>query len=144
MAISVKDTIKLYVSTDSNYKQSLFERSDESLNTRERTDCNVCESGHAFLGTNGDIAYIVGNGVGGNTDIATILGIYIESSDDIWVNCKTTATNVGINKLELQKSSNGNAVAFLTCNVAIASGTFDVTAMSGNANTKVSWVIFGV
>ncbi len=144
MAIFTKDTVKLWVTTDQNYKQPLFERSDESLNTRERTDCNVCESGHAFLAANADVAYLVGSGVGANTDITTILGIYIEASDDVWVNCKTTSTNVGINKLELQKSSNGNAVAYLTCNVATASGTFDVTAMSGNANTKVSWVIFGV
>lgn len=136
MALYVKDLVKLWVTTDSNYKQPVFERSDDTLNTRERTDISVVRSGYSVLESNADTVAISTN------DMATVLAVYVESSDKVKLNI--TKSSAGIVDAVVGPVTNTKAKFFCDVNVNTSSSTTTIQNISGNANVVVSWAILGV
>lgn len=142
MSLYVKDIIKLFVTTDSSYKQPLFERSNETLNTRERSDINTFVSGHAVLTNTGSTNTITLSA----GDLSVIRGVYIEASNTVTVNVqKSTA---GIVACVLEPDTNDTGKLFCDINVNTGSSTLNISTAGGSAGTDnavtVSWVLFGV
>lgn len=142
MSLYVKDIVKLWVTKDQNYKQPQFERSDDSLNTRERSDVNTFISGYAVLTNTGSTNTITLS----SGDLATIRSVYIEASNTVTVNVQKSSA--GLVAMVLEPETNETAKAFCDINVNTGSATLNISTAGGSAGTDnavtVTWVLIGV